>query len=96
MFGWLFISTKLGKIMSSLDNLTAVTARLKADVASRLASDALTISSLTTAGSLKDATIADLTAQLTAFQNDQATIDAAVADLTDTDVTLGVAPVPAV
>lgn len=67
--------------MASLDNLTAITTKIVADIDTKLAAAAAQATA-------DAATIADLRTQLAAFANDQATIDAAVTALTDADTKL--------
>lgn len=80
--------------MASLTDLTDIVGKLRTDVSARMQADAGTIATLTTAGALKDATIADLQTQLAAFQNDATVIDAAVQTLTELDDSVTV-PTPA-
>lgn len=71
-----------GNIMADLTALNAISAKITTDIATKLAADKA-------ASDAKDATIADLTAQLAAANTDQAGVDAVTAQLTTADGTLG-------
>lgn len=60
--------------MASIADLSNIVAKISADIDAFVAKD-----------QAKDAQIADLQAQLAAFQNDGQVIDAAVAELTSAD-----------
>jgi hypothetical protein len=70
-----------GNIMADLTQLAAISAKIAADIDTKLAADQAALAA-------KDATIADLTAQLAAANTDQAGVDAAVASLTSADAKL--------
>lgn len=80
--------------MASLDKLTVIANKISADVDTRLAADAQALADKDTTIAARDATIVDLNAQLAAFQNDAATIDAVTAVLSAADDKL-VPPAPA-
>jgi len=67
--------------MSTLADLSAVVAKIGADIDAFVAAD-----------QAKDAKIADLQSQLDALKNDANVIDAAVASLTNSDAKLALPP----
>lgn len=69
------------QIMSTLADLSAVVAKIGADIDAFVAAD-----------QAKDAKIADLQSQLDALKNDANVIDAAVASLTNSDAKLALPP----